>query len=133
MLKDRRFAVLAFALLVFFWGSAFATIKISLSYSPPVLFAGFRTLLCGATVALAALAWGGKANLRRDLQVYLLLAAFNAAGFMVLQTLTILYMPSGSAAVVIYLQPILVGLLAFLILGEQLSVMKVVRPAPGLV
>jgi O-acetylserine/cysteine efflux transporter len=126
VLKDRRFAILAFALLVLFWGSAFATIKISLSYSPPILFAGLRTLLCGATVALAALAWGKKANLRRDWPVYLLLSTFHAAGFMVLQSLAILYMPSGSAAVVIYLQPILVGLLAFLILGEPLSVTKVI-------
>jgi drug/metabolite transporter (DMT)-like permease len=43
-----------------------------------------------------------------------------------LQTLTILHMPSGSAAVVIYLQPILVGLASYLVLGEQLSVAKVV-------
>jgi len=43
-----------------------------------------------------------------------------------LQTLTILYMPSGSAAVVIYLQPILVGLFAFLMLGEPLSAVKVI-------
>jgi drug/metabolite transporter (DMT)-like permease len=35
-------------------------------------------------------------------------------------------MPSGSAAVVIYLQPILVGLASYLVLSEQLSVPKVV-------
>jgi O-acetylserine/cysteine efflux transporter len=46
--------------------------------------------------------------------------------FMGLQTLTILHMPSGTAAVVIYLQPILVGLLAFLMLDEPLSAAKVV-------
>jgi O-acetylserine/cysteine efflux transporter len=125
LLEDRRFAVLAFALLVVFWGSAFGAIKISLEYAPPVLFAGTRTLLCGAVIALAALVWGGRANLKRDWAVYLLLAFFNVALFMGLQTFTILYMPSGSAAVVIYLQPILVGLLAFLILGETLSVVKI--------
>jgi len=126
LLADRRFAVLAFALLVVFWGSAFGAIKVSLAYAPPVLFAGMRTLLCGAVVALAALVWGGRLNLGRDWRVYLLLAFFNVALFMGLQTLTILYMPSGTAAVVIYLQPILVGLLAFLILGEPLSAAKVV-------
>jgi drug/metabolite transporter (DMT)-like permease len=64
--------------------------------------------------------------LRRDWPIYLLLAVFNVVLFMGLQTLTILYMPSGSAAVVIYLQPILVGLASYLVLGEQLSVAKVV-------
>ena len=126
MLEDRRVAVLAFTLLVLFWGSAFTTIKVALGYSPPVLFAGTRTLLCGVLVAIAALVWGGRANLRRDWWIYLLLAAFNVVGFMGLQTFAVFYMPSGSAAVVIYLQPILVGLLAFLILGEPLSATKVV-------
>ena len=126
LLEDRRFAVLAFALLVVFWGSAFGAIKISLEYAPPILFAGTRTLLCGAVIALAALVWGGGANLKRDWAVYSLLSFFNVVLFMGLQTFTILYMPSGSAAVVIYLQPILVGLLAFLILGETLSVVKIV-------
>lgn len=126
MLAERRFAILAFVFLILFWSSAFGAIKVSLEYAPPVLFAGTRTLLCGAVVTLAALVWGGQANLRREWPVYLLLAAFNVVLFMGLQTLTILYMPSGSAAVVIYLQPILVGLLSYLILGEQLSAAKVV-------
>ena len=116
ILAERRYAVLAFALLVAFWGSTFAIVKVGLGYSPPVLFAGTRTLLCGAVMMFAALAWGGKPNLRRYWPVYMLLAAFNVVLFMGLQTLTILYMPSGSAAVVIYLQPILVGLFAFLML-----------------
>ena len=126
MLADRRFAVLAFVLLVLFWGSVFTTIKIALGYSPPVLFAGARMLLCGVVMSLAAFMWGGGANLRRDWSIYLLLTVFNVVGFMGLQILTIQYMPSGSAAVVIYLQPILVGLLAFLILGEPLSAAKIV-------
>jgi O-acetylserine/cysteine efflux transporter len=124
--EDRRSTVLAFVLLVVLWGSAFPAIKVGLGYSPPVLFAGIRTLLAGATMALAALLWGGRANLRRDWPVYLLLTVFNVAGFFGLQTLAVFYMPSGTAAVVIYLQPILVGLLSFLILGEPLSAAKVV-------
>ncbi len=131
MLSDRRFSVPAFVLLVVFWGSAFAVIKVGLGYSPPVLFAGTRTLLCGAVMTLAALVWGGKPNLGRDWPVYLLLAAFNVVLFMGLQTFTILYMPSGSAAVVIYLQPILVGLLAFLMLDEPLSAAKIAGLALG--
>ena len=126
MLADRRLVILAFVLLVVFWGSAFSAIKIGIGYTPPVLFAGTRALLCGAMMTLAALVWGGKANLRSNWAVYFLLAAFNVMLFMGLQTFAVLYMPSGSAAVVIYLQPIFVGLLAFLILGEPLSAAKVV-------
>ncbi len=122
----RRFVVLAFALLVLFWGSAFAVVEIGLRYSPPILFAGLRTVVGGIAMVVAALLWGGSTNLRRDWPVFLLLALFNVVLFIGLQTYAIVYLPSGSAAVLIYLQPILVGLLAWLMLGEGLSVAKFV-------
>jgi drug/metabolite transporter (DMT)-like permease len=50
----------------------------------------------------------------------------NIVLFIGLQTYAILYLPSGSAAVLVYLQPILVGVLAWLILGELLSAAKLV-------
>jgi drug/metabolite transporter (DMT)-like permease len=57
--------------------------------------------------------------------VFLLLALFNVVLFIGLQTYAILYLPSGSAAVLIYLQPILVGLLAWPVLGEALTAAKI--------
>ena len=117
--------MLAFASLVLFWGSAFAVLKVGLGYSPPVLFAGLRTLLSGLVMVLAAALWGGSPNLRRDWPVFALLALFNVVIFIGLQTYAVLYLPSGSAAILVYLQPILVGLLAFLMLGEPLSAAKI--------
>lgn len=122
----RRFVVLAFSLLVIFWGSAFAVVKVGLGYSPPVLFAGLRILIGGLAMVVAALLWGGSPNVRRDWPVFLLLAVYNAVLFIGLQTYAILHLPSGSAAVLVYLQPILVGFLAWLILGEPLSTAKIV-------
>ncbi len=52
----RRFVVPAFALLVLFWGSAFAAVKIGLDYSPPVLFAGLRAFVGGLAMSAVALA-----------------------------------------------------------------------------
>jgi drug/metabolite transporter (DMT)-like permease len=121
----RRFVVLAFVLLVLFWGSSFAVVKVGLEYSPPVLFAGFRALIGGLAMVLAALLWGGNPNLRRDWPVFLLLTVFNVVLFIGLQTYAIVYLPSGSAAVLVYLQPILVGLLAWLVLGESLTAAKI--------
>ena len=46
--------------------------------------------------------------------------------FIGFQTAAILNLPSGTAAVLIYLQPILTGFLAWLILGEALSAAKVI-------
>src|SRR3989337_2179799 len=90
LFTDRRFSVLAFVLLVLFWGSAFGAIKISLEYAPPILFAGTRTLLCGVVMTLAPLLWSGGANVRDNWPVYLLLAFFNVARSMGLQHIPIL-------------------------------------------
>jgi drug/metabolite transporter (DMT)-like permease len=122
----RRYAVLAFAVLVLFWGSAFSVVKVGLEYSPPMIFAGLRTLIGGLVILLVAVVWGGSPHLRRDWPVFLLLAAFNVIFFFGFQTLAILYLPSGTAAVLEYLQPMLVGLLAWMILDESLPLAKIV-------
>jgi O-acetylserine/cysteine efflux transporter len=122
----RRYAVLAFAVLVLFWGSAFSVVKVGLEYSPPMIFAGLRTLVGGLAILLVAVVWGGSPHLKRDWPIFLLLAAFNVGFFFGFQTLAILHLPSGTAAVLEYLQPMLVGLLAWMILGESLSLAKIV-------
>ena len=101
-------------------------VEIGLRYSPPILFAGLRTVVGGIAMVAAALLWGGSPNLRRDWPVFLLLALFNVVLFIALQTYAIVYLPSGSAAVLVYLQPILVGFLAWVILGEELTAAKLV-------
>ena len=122
----RRYVVLSFALLVLFWGSAFSVVKVGLEYSPPMIFAGLRTLVGGLVILLVAVVWGGSPQLGRDWPVFLLLAAFNVVFFFGFQTLAILNLPSGTAAVLEYLQPMLVGLLAWRILGESLPLAKIV-------
>lgn len=122
----RGTVVLAFVLLVAFWSSAFAVVKIGLDYAPPLLFAGLRSMLGGTAITLVALAWGGEPHFRRDWPILVLLGTFNVVLFIGFQTFTLLYLPSGTSAVVIYLQPILVGFLAWMILGESLTTTKVV-------
>ncbi len=114
----------AFALLILFWSSTFSAMKIGLSDAPPVLFAGLRGIIGGAVVALPAFVWGGRPELRRCWPVYGLLALFNVVLFLGAQTVAIMYLPSGMAAVLIYLQPILTGFLSWLFLGEQLGPAK---------
>jgi len=121
----RRFGVLAFVVLVLAWSSSFSVVKVGLDYAPPVLFAGLRTLLSGVIMTAVALVWGGDPNLKRDWRVFVYLGAFNVVLFIGAQTFAVLYLPSGTAAVLIYLQPILVGVLAWTVLGEPLTATKV--------
>lgn len=120
-------------LLVLAWGSTFAAVKIGLDSAPPLVFAGLRALLGGGLVALSALAWSGPPNLRRNTSAYGVLTVLNVVLFYSLQTIAVLELPSGLAAVLIYLQPVLVGLLARPMLGEDLSGTKFVGLLLGFV
>lgn len=114
-------ALFLFSLLVLFWGTSFAAIEIGLRYCPPVLFAGLRALLGGLVMVPVALARDGVPDLRRSWPAFGLLALLNVVLFFGLQTYAVLLLPSGSVALLVYLQPLLVGLLAWLFLGERLT------------
>lgn len=114
-------ALFLFSLLVLFWGTSFAAIEIGLRYCPPVLFAGLRALLGGLVMVPVALARDGVPDLRRSWPAFGLLALLNVVLFFGLQTYAVLLLPSGLAALLVYLQPLLVGLLAWLFLGERLT------------
>ena len=124
MRSDRRLA--ATVLLILAWGSTFAAIKVGLESCPPVLFSGIRSVIGGIAVAALARLRGRLPGLRGHLGGYALITLLNVIGFFFLQTLAIQHLPSGLAAVLIYLQPVLTGVLAAPLLGERLSVLKLV-------
>ena len=114
----------AVVLLVLAWGTTFAAIKIGLESAPPILFAGLRSLLGGAVMAVLAWNRTGMPRLAGQGREYTLLTALNVLLFFGLQTAAIGLLPSGLAAVLIYLQPVLVGLLAWWLLGEPMTAPK---------
>ena len=116
-----RRAVLGIAVLVVAWGSTFAAVKIGLQDAPPVLFAGLRSVVGGAAMAFAASLRSGRPRVPGNVGVYAVLTLLNVVAFFGLQTLAILELPSGLAAVLIYLQPIITGVLAAVLLGETLT------------
>ena len=110
--------------LVLAWGSTFAAVKVGLAHAPPFLFAGIRSVLGGAAIGVLAWQRGGRPRLRARLGDYAVITVLNVVGFFTLQTLAILALPSGLASVLIYLQPVITGVLAAPLLGEPLGVRK---------
>ena len=110
--------------LVLAWASTFAALKVGLDHCPPVLFAGLRVLVGAA--ALAPVAWRSGVSLRlgETWRMYAVATTLNVVIFIGLQSLALVHLPSGTAAVLFYLQPVLVGLLAWPILGERLTTAK---------
>lgn len=116
--------IITTVVLVLAWGSTFASVKIGLEAAPPLVFAGLRTLIGAVVLVPVALRRDGFPRLRHTGWWHLLLAVTNFAGFFALQTLALLALPSGLTAVLIYLQPVLVGLLAWWLLGESMRPVK---------
>lgn len=107
--------------LIVAWGTTFAAIKIGLESSPPLLFAGIRSILGALALVPVAAALGRSTRLREHWAAYGVLTLLNVVGFFTLQTLAIDALPSGLAAVLIYLQPVLTGVLAGPLLGEHVG------------
>ncbi|MGZ4467747.1 MAG: DMT family transporter [Nocardioidaceae bacterium] len=115
----------AIVLLVLAWGSTFGAVKIGLESAPPLLFAGIRGLVGGVALAVLARVRSGPPALRGTWHLLGAIMLLNVVLFFGLQHLALSELPSGLAAVLIYLQPVLTGLLAALLLGESLTRSKV--------
>ena len=121
-----RDTVLTTVLLVLAWGSTFAAIKIGLRTCPPLVFSALRSGIAAVVLSGCALRWGGRPQLRTRWREYAVLTVLNVVLFYAAQALAVERLPTGMAAVLIYLQPILVGVLAWRFLGEPLGVAKLV-------
>jgi drug/metabolite transporter (DMT)-like permease len=119
------------ALLVLAWGSTFTAVAVGVQHAPPLLFGGMRSVLGG--LLMAALAWArhGSPDLRRTWRSHAVLTWWQVIVFFTLQTLAIQALPSGLAAVLIYLQPLVVAVLAWWLLGESMGGLKVAGLVTG--
>ncbi|WP_136717450.1 DMT family transporter [Halorientalis salina] len=111
-----------FVLLAVLWGLSFPAITVGLEYLPPLLFAAFRydvaavLLLAYAVVRTDGWWPTGHENLAAIAGGGLFLVAGNGLLFIGQQTV-----PSGVAAILQALVPIITALWALLLLGERLS------------
>lgn len=122
MFKKSTVALIA---LILIWGASWPINKLAVPYSPPLLYAGQRALLGGILLTVIIWKTRGKINWRENWRKYCIGAFFNTILFFGLQTAGLLYLPSGLFSVLVYFQPILLGLFAWLLLGESLSPVKI--------
>jgi drug/metabolite transporter (DMT)-like permease len=113
------------AFLVTLWGTSFPAIKLALRYAPPLLLAGAAMLATGLVLTTWLILRQGLAPLRGKWSVVLVSALFNVILTLGLNTLAISYLSAGVGAILLYMQPIFVALLAHRWLGEPLSSGKI--------
>ncbi|MED4584574.1 DMT family transporter [Brevibacillus choshinensis] len=124
--NSSRKTMFAVTCLVLIWGVSWSIYKMALPYTPPLLFAGMRALIGGLLLAAFLLPTWKKMKWRENWSRYCVSALLNAALFYGLQTVGLMYLPGGLFSVLVYFQPVLIGLFAWLWLGEKMSLMKII-------
>lgn len=117
-------AVLLIAFLVTVWGINWPLSKIALTYTPPILFSGMRTLLGGLMLLAVAMRHRERLQFKRAWKIYAISAAVNVVLYYGLQTIGLHYMPAGLFSAIVFLQPVLVGVLSWMFLGEAMHGLK---------
>lgn len=117
--------IVSLILLVCIWGSVWPIYKYALEFSPPVLFAAFRSLIAGFLFSLVLIPMWKQIKLKETWHIYLISGFFNVILFYGFQSIGLKYLPSGLYSVIVYLQPVLVVIFAWAILKEPLTRLKI--------
>lgn len=123
---SRTKTALLVAFLVLVWGINWPLSKFALSFTPPVLFSGMRTLLGGLVLLLAAIPRMKRLRLKETWPIYIFSSFLNIICYYGLQTIGLNYVPAGLFAAIVFLQPVLVGIFSWLWLGEAMYGLKIV-------
>ena len=109
------------------WGLNWPVMKFLMSELPPLTARGVTGIVGSGLLAVLALWRGESLRVARDQWMPLLvLALLNVTGWMALMGLALLWLPGGEAAVIAYTMPVWAALLAWWILGERMSLQRIV-------
>jgi drug/metabolite transporter (DMT)-like permease len=125
-----RFASLGLLFLVVTsigWGFNWPMTKLLLTEWPPLTGRGGAGVIGGLVLLALAMLRGESLRVPRGQWGRLVvLALLNVFGWMALMSLALLWLPAGEAAVIAYTMPIWAAVLAWQILGEHLSLRRIV-------
>ncbi|WP_461673293.1 DMT family transporter [Priestia megaterium] len=113
------------AALVLIWGLTWPMSKLALGYSSPILLSGLRSLSAGIILLAVALPRYKQLHWKQNWRKYMVSGLFNSILFYGLQTIGLMFMPAGVFSVIVYLQPVLIGIIAWLWIGESMNVVKI--------
>ncbi|MFU1991148.1 DMT family transporter [Priestia megaterium] len=121
------------AALVLIWGLTWPMSKLALGYSSPILLSGLRSLSAGIILLAVALPRYKQLHWKQNWRKYMVSGLFNSILFYGLQTIGLMFMPAGVFSVIVYLQPVLIGIIAWLWIGESMNAVKIGGLLPGFV
>ena len=117
---------IALIFLVVVWGASWPIYKLALPYTPPLLFAGIRATIGGILLGVLLFKRREKINWNKNWKLYVMSALLNTFLFYGIQTVGLNYLPGGLFSILVYFQPVLLGLFAWIWLGEFMTPVKIV-------
>lgn len=126
MQLSRKKSVLLLSFLVIVWGVNWPLSKMALNYTPPILFAGLRTVLGGLILLLFALPNYKKLRFKETWHLYFISALLNIIIFYGFQTVGLGYMAAGLFSAIVFIQPVLLGIFSWMWLGESMYGLKII-------
>nr|WP_232337132.1 DMT family transporter [Lysinibacillus timonensis] len=121
--KLTTYSLLIFLILV--WGVSWPIYKNAVPYMPPLLFAGFRAFVGGFILFLFILKRMPLLKLKENWLFYLISAVLNISFYLGIQTVGLNFLPGGLFSVLVYFQPVLLGLLSWWVLKEEMTILKI--------
>lgn len=99
--------------LILVWGVSWPIYKNAVPYMPPLLFAGFRAFVGGVLLFLFILKRWHLLRFKENWLFYLISATLNITFYLGIQTVGLNMLPGGLFSVLVYFQPVLLGLLSW--------------------
>jgi drug/metabolite transporter (DMT)-like permease len=109
------------------WGLNWPVMKFALSEWPPLSSRGWTGIVGAAALALYAIATGSSLKVPRDQWPRLLVSAvLNVTLWLAVMSFALVWLPASEAVVIAYTMPVWTALLAWPLLGERLTLLRVV-------
>lgn len=121
---SRKQTVFYLTFLILMWGVNWPLSKYALSFTPPLLFAGLRTIIGGLLLIAIALPRWRQLRLKETWPIYVISSFLSITFYYGFQTIGLGYMPAGIFSSIVFLQPVLLGFFAWLWLGEGMNLLK---------
>jgi drug/metabolite transporter (DMT)-like permease len=112
------------------WGFNWPVTKFLLGELPPLTLRGSTGVIGAGLLAMLAVMRGQSLRVNPDQWLRLIVAAvLNVMGWMVLMGLALLWLPASEAALIAYTMPVWASLLAWFVLGERMTWLRVLALA----
>lgn len=132
--RSSRVGIVAIPLFCLLWSSAFVAGKIGVTDCPPLIFLTVRFLAAAALILGLAALGGERFDLRgRDIAAFALIGIFNNALYLGLGYVGLRSISSGLNALIVSANPVFTAVLAARLLGERITLRKVIGLVLGIV